>query len=137
MVRLKDIAAQAGVSVMTVSKALRDAPDISAATKARLRALADAKSVTPRLRLAPALMAAAVVLALGVLVFLRQPLSPAHTPSREVVASFAFPSVAPRASLLAYRAAANDGDAALLAMLDRDASTLLPTSSTLFNTTLP
>jgi DNA-binding LacI/PurR family transcriptional regulator len=47
MVRLKDIAAQAGVSVMTVSKALRDAPDISAATKARLRALADQLGYTP------------------------------------------------------------------------------------------
>jgi DNA-binding LacI/PurR family transcriptional regulator len=41
MVRLKDIAAQAGVSVMTVSKALRDAPDISAATKTRIRTLAE------------------------------------------------------------------------------------------------
>lgn len=40
MVRLKDIAAQAGVSVMTVSKVLRDAPDISAATKLRVRDLA-------------------------------------------------------------------------------------------------
>ena len=35
MVRLKDIATTAGVSVMTVSKALRDEPDISAKTKAR------------------------------------------------------------------------------------------------------
>lgn len=40
MVRLKDIARQAGVSVMTVSKALRDESDVSAATKARLKALA-------------------------------------------------------------------------------------------------
>jgi LacI family transcriptional regulator len=40
MVRLKDIARQAGVAVMTVSKALRDAPDVSAATKARIKALA-------------------------------------------------------------------------------------------------
>src|SRR5439155_2176238 len=40
MIRLKDIAARAGVSVMTVSKVLRDAPDISAATKARVRHLA-------------------------------------------------------------------------------------------------
>ena len=47
MVRLKDIAAHAGVSVMTVSKALRDAPDISAATKARLRSLAEAMGYTP------------------------------------------------------------------------------------------
>lgn len=40
MVRLKDIALRAGVSVMTVSKVMRDAPDISAATKARVKALA-------------------------------------------------------------------------------------------------
>src|SRR5580700_3893325 len=40
MVRLKDIARQAGVSVMTVSKALRDEPDVSSATKSRLKALA-------------------------------------------------------------------------------------------------
>lgn len=40
MVRLKDIALRASVSVMTVSKVMRDAPDISAATKARVRTLA-------------------------------------------------------------------------------------------------
>lgn len=40
MVRLKDIAERAGVSVMTVSKVLRDAPDISVETKARIRSLA-------------------------------------------------------------------------------------------------
>ena len=32
--------AQAGVSIMTVSKVMRDEPDISAATKVRVRALA-------------------------------------------------------------------------------------------------
>src|SRR6266496_870035 len=47
MVRLKDIAAQAGVSAMTVSKALRGAPDISATTKARLRALAEQMGYMP------------------------------------------------------------------------------------------
>lgn len=41
MVRLKDIALRAGVSVMTVSKVMRDARDVSAATKARIRQLAD------------------------------------------------------------------------------------------------
>ena len=40
MVRLKDIAHHAGVSVMTVSKALRDEPDVSAATKSRIKGLA-------------------------------------------------------------------------------------------------
>lgn len=47
MVRLKDIAAQAGVSIMTVSKALRNAPDISAATKVRIRAMADQMGYMP------------------------------------------------------------------------------------------
>lgn len=40
MVRLKDIALRAGVSPMTVSKALRDAGDVSAATQARVKMLA-------------------------------------------------------------------------------------------------
>ena len=40
MVRLKDIAAQAGVSLMTVSKALRDRHDVSDAMKARIKTLA-------------------------------------------------------------------------------------------------
>ena len=40
MVRLKDIAKIAHVSVMTVSKALRDEPDVSTATKERIKALA-------------------------------------------------------------------------------------------------
>jgi LacI family transcriptional regulator len=47
MVRLKDIASQANVSVMTVSKALRDAPDVSAATKVRLKALAQQMGYVP------------------------------------------------------------------------------------------
>lgn len=47
MIRLKDIAAQAGVSVMTVSKVLRDAPDISAATKSRVRQIAKQLGYVP------------------------------------------------------------------------------------------
>ncbi len=47
MVRLKDIARQIGVSVMTVSKALRDAPDVSAATKARIKLLAKQMGYVP------------------------------------------------------------------------------------------
>jgi DNA-binding LacI/PurR family transcriptional regulator len=47
MVRLKDIALRAGVSIMTVSKVMRDAPDISVATKARVRALAEQMGYTP------------------------------------------------------------------------------------------
>src|SRR5471032_3470131 len=47
MVRLKDIARHIGVSVMTVSKALRDAPDVSAATKTKIKALAAQMGYTP------------------------------------------------------------------------------------------
>jgi LacI family transcriptional regulator len=47
MVRLKDIARQAGVSIMTVSKALRDEPDVSAPTRARLKMLAQQMGYVP------------------------------------------------------------------------------------------
>lgn len=47
MIRLKDIAQRAGVSVMTVSKVLRNAPDISAATKARIKLLAQQMGYVP------------------------------------------------------------------------------------------
>jgi LacI family transcriptional regulator len=47
MVRLKDIAQAAGVSVMTVSKALRDKPDLATATKDRIRRLAEQMGYVP------------------------------------------------------------------------------------------
>ncbi|HEX9045816.1 MAG TPA: LacI family DNA-binding transcriptional regulator [Verrucomicrobiae bacterium] len=47
MVRLKDIAQLTGVSVMTVSKALRDEPDVSAATKGKIKALAAQMGYVP------------------------------------------------------------------------------------------
>src|SRR5215831_5273401 len=47
MVRLKDIAERAAVSVMTVSKALRDAPDVSATTKTRIKLLAQQLGYVP------------------------------------------------------------------------------------------
>lgn len=47
MIRLKDIAERAGFSVMTVSKALRDAPDISPATKGRIKSLAQRMGYVP------------------------------------------------------------------------------------------
>jgi DNA-binding LacI/PurR family transcriptional regulator len=47
MVRLKDIAEQAGVSVMTVSKSLRGASDISANTKGRIKVLAQKMGYMP------------------------------------------------------------------------------------------
>ena len=47
MVRLKEIAAAAGVSMMTVSKALRDKSDLSAATKAKIRKIAAEMGYVP------------------------------------------------------------------------------------------
>lgn len=47
MVRLKDIALLAGVSVMTVSKALRDEPDVSSATKTKIKHLAQQTGYVP------------------------------------------------------------------------------------------
>jgi LacI family transcriptional regulator len=47
MVRLKDIAERAGVAIMTVSKALREEPDVSPATRARIRALAQQMGYVP------------------------------------------------------------------------------------------
>lgn len=47
MVRLKDIALRAGCSVMTVSKVLRNAPDISPATKARIKQMAEQMGYVP------------------------------------------------------------------------------------------
>jgi len=47
MVRLKDLAQVAGVSVMTVSKALRDEPDVSQATKQRVKLLAQQMGYVP------------------------------------------------------------------------------------------
>src|SRR5271170_6794066 len=47
MVRLKDIAEKAGVSVMTVSKSLREASDISAKTRLRVKALAQQMGYMP------------------------------------------------------------------------------------------
>ncbi|MCS7090978.1 MAG: LacI family transcriptional regulator [Limisphaera sp.] len=47
MVRLKDIAERAGVSVMTVSKALRNQPDVAEATRQRIHALAREMGYVP------------------------------------------------------------------------------------------
>jgi LacI family transcriptional regulator len=47
MVRLKDIAARAGVSLMTASKAMRDASDVAAQTRTRIRLLAQEMGYVP------------------------------------------------------------------------------------------
>jgi LacI family transcriptional regulator len=47
MVRLKDIAAQAGVSIMTASKALRGAPDVAPGTRTLIKLLAQQMGYMP------------------------------------------------------------------------------------------
>src|SRR5688572_9265309 len=47
MVRLKDIAERVGVSIMTVSKALRDARDVSAATRTKIKFVAQQMGYVP------------------------------------------------------------------------------------------
>ena len=47
MIRLKDIAQRAGLSIMTVSKALRDGHDVSASTKTRIKLLAQQMGYVP------------------------------------------------------------------------------------------
>ncbi len=47
MVRLKDISQRVGLSVMTVSKALRDEPDVSAETKTRVKLVAQQLGYLP------------------------------------------------------------------------------------------
>lgn len=47
MVRLKEVAAAAGVSLMTVSRALRDHPQVAAPTRERVRALAVSMGYVP------------------------------------------------------------------------------------------
>src|SRR6266487_1001011 len=47
MVRLKDIAERVGVSIMTVSKALRDEPDVSSGTKGRIKLVAEQMGYVP------------------------------------------------------------------------------------------
>lgn len=116
-------------------------PALHCATMRRLRALAEIPA--PRWRLVPALAVTAAVLLLSAWAVLKpwpaQPvhrlasgtrLAPSHSAPVSVVA-------APHTSLLAYQTAANDSDSALFAMLDRDASTLLPSSPPVFRTSLP
>ena len=47
MIRLKDIAQRAGLSTMTVSKALRDEHDVSPTTKTRIKLLAQQMGYVP------------------------------------------------------------------------------------------
>lgn len=120
-------------------------PTLHYATMRRLRDLA----ATParRIRLMPALAAAAAALTLAVSFALLQMRSlpenqltsqsqsgpPRHVPAPPSMAS---PATITRTSLVTYQAAAEKSDDALFALLDRDARELLPASSSIFSTPL-
>lgn len=119
-------------------------PALHHATMRRIRELAE--PAIPRWNWVPLMTSAAAVVLLASIAWWQmrslpenklaaqsQPERPLHL----TVPTPLPPVVAPRASLLAYQVAANDSDAALLAMLDRDASTLLPESAPFFRTPLP
>jgi len=109
-------------------------PALHYSTMRHVRGLAEKP---PRsFRLAPALAAAAAVLALVVGLALWQmralPVKQLASNSRQ---SHPHSMTAmQRSSLLTYQAAADKGDDALFALLDRDAGDLLPPSSPVFNT---
>ncbi len=104
------------------------------ATMRRIRALGEpAAAATSRFHLLPTLATAAAALALAALFALWWPHPP---PQHEAAADLTPQPTAPRASMLAYQAAASKGDDALFVLLDRDARDLLPASSPVFNTTL-
>ncbi len=110
-------------------------PALHYATMRRLRALAE--TPTSHWRLSPALATAAALLLLSVLALWRPWQSPPENHLTSSPTSAPLPAVAPRASLLAYQSAANEGDTALFTMLDRDAVALLPASPSVFRTPLP
>jgi hypothetical protein len=102
------------------------------ATMRRVRALAQADNGWHRIPLFLKVTAAAAILAVAVLVA-REVFAPVTKEApRIAVTSAASQPALPRATALAYGAAANEGDAALLAMLDRDARELLPATSSVF-----
>ena len=105
------------------------------ATMRRVRA--QAKGSRPRIGVLAGLTTAGAVLAVSALVFFRWPHSTTQMERREVASSAPAPALNVRASLFAYQTAAGGGEATLFAMLDRDASSLLPPTSPVFDGVLP
>ena len=101
------------------------------ATMRRIRALSATEAQTSWFASWPMLASAAAVVAAIVTVALW----PSHPSSNSVPATAiaAVVPAPPRASILAYQVATNEGDAALFATLDHDAADLLPASSPVFN----
>jgi len=110
-------------------------PALHHAAMRRIRALADPEVKASRFHSWPALITAAAVLTLSVLALWRSPSAPVK-PHPAGTVSLTAPSLLPRSSQLAYQTAASHGDEALFTLLDRDARTLLPASSPIFNAPL-
>lgn len=115
-------------------------PALHYAILRRIRAMADTGAAPSRLRWMPALVTTAAVLVLAVLLAFWLPRSSPRNVPRETARTAPIHTApiktAPPTSLLAYQAAAAEGDDALLAMLDRDAQRLLPPSAPIFNAPL-
>lgn len=118
-------------------------PALHHATMRRIRELAEPSS--PKWNWVPLMTSAAVVALLACIAWWQMRSLPENKiaaqaqPEQMKHSSVPTPSpviAAPRASLLAYQTAASEGDAALFAMLDRDASTLLPPSAPAFQNPL-
>lgn len=116
-------------------------PALHYSTMRRLRSLAE----TPdrAFHLSPALAAAAAVLALGASLAIWQiHFTPGHKRISQLPPTTPAPLLSEsqpplgRSSLLVYQAAAEKGDEALLALLDRDSRELLPASLPIFSTSL-
>jgi hypothetical protein len=104
-------------------------PALHYATMRLIRGLPDPRQTRRRWRPVAALAAAACGLALFLALW-RLP-SPSGKSPHET------PRAAAGDSWAAYEKAATNGDAALLAMLDHQAQTLLPATAPIFNTTFP
>lgn len=121
-------------------------PALHYATMRRIRELTQPS--IPQWNLVPLFTSAAVlVLLAAILVWQMRTLpgnraatqpQPEHPLPRPIPSSFPLPgSTAPMTSMLAYRTAAVQGDDALVTILDRDASFLLPASAPVFTAPLP
>jgi hypothetical protein len=121
-------------------------PTLHHTTMRRIRELAEPS--VPQWNLVPLFTSAVVLALLASIAFWQMRSSPEnrtaaqsqteHPLRRPVMSSLPLSeATAPQSSLLAYRTAANEGDAALLAMLERDASSLLPASPSVFAAPLP
>lgn len=114
-------------------------PQLHYSTMRRIRERAEPS--VPQWNLIPLFTSAVVVALLASIAFWQMRSSPENKIATPSQPDRSLPTTVPptvsRASLLAYQTAANEGDAALFALLDRDATSLLPASAPVFTTPLP